>query len=280
MSRARYTAVAVGIAFLLVGVLVGYGLWGGTSSDGGCAVTITEGGSTTVQPLAERWAEGFETTHPNVNVIAQGGGSSAGVKGAAEGTFDIGAASRDIKESELSQWPAIVPLAVARDGVAIVLHPSNPVSNLSLEEVRGIFAAEITDWSEVGGPAGAITMVSREEVSGTRETFENMVMGEAEIAASAEFFPSNGAVKQKVAATQGSIGYISLGYVDSSVKAVSVDGVACTAESCRDGSYPVARSLYFVTLGQPTGEVLDFINYCLSPQGQDIVEEEGYISIR
>ncbi len=123
-------------------------------------------------------------------------------------------------------------------------------------------------------------MVSREEGSGTRETFEKKVMGESEISANAEFLPSNGAVKQKVATTPSAIGYISLGYVDDSVKAVAVNGVDCTTETVRNGTYPIARTLYFVTRGQPMEEVLDFINFCLSLEGQRIAEEEGYISIR
>jgi phosphate transport system substrate-binding protein len=154
-----------------------------------------------------------------------------------------------------------------------VVHPSNPngVTDLSIKEVRDIFAA---------GSGFTWTVVSREEGSGTRETFEKKVMGDEEISASAEFLPSNGAVKQKVAATSNAIGYLSLGYVDSSVKAVNIDGVECNTSTVRSGAYAVSRTLYYVTKGEAEGDVLDYINFCLSTQGQQIVEEEGYIPLQ
>jgi len=242
---------------------------------GGCGQslsdTITEGGSTTVQPLADKWSEAFEAKNPNVNVIVQGGGSSAGVKGCAQGTFDIGAASRELKSSETSQWPDLVVTHVAADGVAIVVHPTNSITDLTLEEIKNIFATGSNDtW----------TVINREEGSGTREVFEEKVMAGTEVSSNAEFLPSNGAVKQKVASTANAIGYISLGYVDLSVKALSVDGVTCNEANCRDGGYPVTRYLNFVTKGEPEGLTKEFIDFCLSSEGQKIVEEEGYISIK
>lgn len=242
---------------------------------GGCghslAGTITEGGSTTVQPLADKWANAFEAEHPDVKVIVQGGGSSSGVKGCAQGIFDIGAASREFKSSETSQWPDLVVTHVAADGVAIVVHPSSSTTDLTLEEIKNIFATGSNDtW----------TVISREEGSGTREVFEKKVMAGTEIASNAEFLPSNGAVKQKVASTANAIGYISLGYVDSSVKALSIGGVACNEANCRNGSYPVTRYLNFITKGEQEGLTRQFIDFCLSSEGQKIVEEEGYISIK
>ena len=242
---------------------------------GGCghslSGTITEGGSTTVQPLADKWAEAFEDNNPEVKVIVQGGGSSGGVKGCAQGTLDIGAASRELKSSEISEYPDLVVTHVAADGVAIVVHPSNNTADLTMEEIRNIFAAGSNDtW----------TVINREEGSGTREVFEKKVMAGTEVAPNAEFFPSNGAVKQKVAATANAIGYISLGYVDLSVKAVSVGGVTCNEANCVNGSYPVTRYLNFITKGEPEGLTKEFIDFCLSSEGQRIVEEEGYISIK
>jgi phosphate transport system substrate-binding protein len=242
---------------------------------GGCghslSGTITEGGSTTVQPLADKWAEAFEAKNPEVKIIVQGGGSSAGVKGCAQGTFDIGAASRELKSSETSQWPDLVVTHVAADGVAIVVHPSSSTTDLTLEEIENIFATGSNDtW----------TVISREEGSGTREVFEKKVMAGTEIASNAEFLPSNGAVKQKVASAANAIGYISLGYVDLSVKAVSVGGVACNEANCLNGSYPVTRYLNFITKGEPRGLTKEFIDFCLSSEGEKIVEEESYISIK
>jgi phosphate transport system substrate-binding protein len=242
---------------------------------GGCGQSlsgsITVGGSTTVQPLAEKWAEAFEAQNPKVKVTAQGGGSSAGVKGCTQGTFDIGAASRELKSSETSQWPELVVTHVAADGVAIVVHPSNNSADLTLEEIRNIFAAGSNDiW----------TVINREEGSGTREVFEEKVMAGTEVAANTEFLPSNGAVKQKVAATPNAIGYISLGYVDLSVRALSIGGVTCNEANCLNGSYPISRYLNFVTKGEPRGLAKEFIDFCLSEAGQKVVEEEHYIRIK
>jgi phosphate transport system substrate-binding protein len=242
---------------------------------GGCgdslSGTITEGGSTTVQPLADKWARAFEAKNPEVKITVQGGGSSAGVKGCAQGTLDIGAASRELKSSETSEYPDLVVTHVAADGVAIVTHPSNNTADLSLEEIRNVFATgSNTTW----------TVINREEGSGTREVFEEKVMAGTEVSPNAEFLPSNGAVKQKVAATTNAIGYISLGYVDLSVKAVSVGGVTCNEANCVNGSYPVTRYLNFITKGNPLGLTKDFIDFCLNSEGQRIVAEEGYISIK
>ena len=255
MNRWLIATAMVVFAFALV---LGAGCGGGG---------IEVGGSTTVQPLAEKWAAVYE----DADVTVSGGGSSAGVKGVTGGIFDIGAISRDLKSDETDKWPDLIPHAIALDGVAIVVHPSNPIDSLSIEEIRDIFAT---------GTNSTWTVVSREEGSGTRETFEKKVMGEEEISAKVEFLPSNGAIKQKVATTSSAIGYVSLGYVDDDVKAVAVNGVDCATETVRNGTYPIARTLYFVTKGEPEGEVLDFINFCLSPEGQQIAEEEGYISIR
>lgn len=242
---------------------------------GGCgdslSGTITAGGSTTVQPLADKWARSFEAKNPEVRITVQGGGSSAGVKGCAQGTLDIGAASRELKSSETSEYPDLVVTHVAADGVAIVIHPSNNIADLSLEEIRNIFATgSNTTW----------TVINREEGSGTREVFEEKVMAGTEVSPNAEFLPSNGAVKQKVAATTNAIGYISLGYVDLSVKAVSVGGVTCNEANCVNESYPVTRYLNFITKGKPHGLTKEFIDFCLNSEGQRIVAEEGYISIK
>lgn len=232
---------------------------------------IAIGGSTTVQPLSEVWSEAYMAENPDVNITVQGGGSSSGVKGAAQGTLDIGAASREMKSEEKDEWPEIIAHRVAADGVAIVVHPSNDASDMTLAQIRDIFAAGSTEeW----------TVVHREEGSGTREVYEEKVMQGTEVAADAEFLPSNGAVKQKVASTENAIGYISLGYVDSSVKPLKVDGVECTEKNVIDGSYPVMRYLNYITKGEPEGPVADYINYCLSSEGQEIVAGEGYIPLK
>jgi len=236
--------------------------------------TITEAGSTTVQPLAEKLAGAFMEKNPDVNIVIQGGGSSVGVKSCAEGTVDIGAASRELKPDE----PKLVRHLLALDGIAVVVHPSNQISGLTKEQVMKIFAGEITNWSQVGGANEAITVVSREEGSGTRDAFQELIMGKSLITERAILFPSNGAVKASISTTPLSIGFLSLGYLDSSIKTLAIDGVEPTPANCKVGKYPVVRPLYFLTKETPTGKVKDFIDFCLSQEGQKIVEEEGYLS--
>ncbi len=243
--------------------------------------TITISGSTTVQPLAEKLAEAFMTENTGVRIDVQGGGSSVGVKAAGEGTSDIGMASREIKESELTEFPNLNIIVIARDGIAIVSHPDVSVSDLTVEQVRDVFSGKVTNWKDLGGEDQNIIIVSREEGSGTRGAFEEMVMGEdALIGANAILQPSNGSVRTTVSTTPYSIGYISFGYLDSTVKSISIDGVAPTEPNAADGSYPIVRPLNMLTNGEPTGNVKAFLDFILSEAGQKLVVDDGYISVK
>ncbi|MGV8050123.1 MAG: phosphate ABC transporter substrate-binding protein [Anaerolineaceae bacterium] len=251
-----------------------------TASEVPLSGSISITGSTTVQPLAETFAEKFMTAHPDVVIDVQGGGSSVGVKAAGEGTSDIGTASREVKEEEKTEFPNINVVIIARDGIAAIVNPDVPVDNLTLEQIRAIFSGEITNWSEVGGPDEAILTVSREEGSGTRDAFQEMVMGkDVLITENAILQPSNGAVRTTVSTTPFSIGYLSFGYLDESVKALSIEGIAPTEENASNGTYPVVRPLNMLTNGEPEGIVKSFLDYVLSPEGQAVVKEEGYISV-
>jgi phosphate transport system substrate-binding protein len=266
---------------LLAAVLLLVACGGGASSGIRMSGEITVAGSTTVQPLAEVLGEAFTASHPDVRITVQGGGSSVGVKSAGEGTVDVGMASRAIQDSELQEFPDLRVYTIARDGIAVVTHLDVPVDNLTTDQVREIFDGQITNWSEVGGPNTSIVVVSREEGSGTRAAFEEMVMGEeAIIVDTAILQPSNGAVKTTVSTTPDSIGYLSFGYLDETVKAIAVDDVPATEENAANGSYPVVRPLNMLTKGEPgelAGAWLDFI---LSADGQAIVSEEGYIAVQ
>jgi len=248
-----------------------------TGCTGSVSISITEAGSTTVQPLAEKCAQAFMSINPDVSITIQGGGSSVGVKSAADGTVDIGAASRELKESE----PELVKHLLAKDGIAIVYHPSNTVTGLSKEQVKEIYAGNITNWREVGGSDQDIHVGAREEGSGTRSAFEEMVMGEETlITKTAILQPSNGSIRTTVASDKQAIGFLSFGYIDDSVKALAIDGVDATKDNALNGSYPVVRPLYFLTSEQPTGVVKEFIDFCTGIEGQKIAEEEGYIPIQ
>ena len=252
-----------------------------TSDPSADNATVTLSGSTTVQPLAEKLAEAFMTENTGLQIDVQGGGSSVGVKAAGQGTSDIGMASREIKESELAEFPNLKIFVIARDGIAIVAHPDVPVSDLTVEQVRDIFSGKITNWKDFGGDDQNIIVVSREEGSGTRAAFEEMVMGEdALIAASAILQASNGAIRTTVSTTPYSIAYLSFGYLDDTVKSISIDGIAATEPNAADGSYPIVRPLNMLTNGEPAGMVKAFLDFILSEAGQKLVVEDGYIPVK
>jgi phosphate transport system substrate-binding protein len=190
-------------------------------------------------------------------------------------------ASREIKESELTEYTNLQVYTIARDGIAIVVHPAVGVEELSREQVRGIFSGEVTNWQEVGGADAPIVVVSREEGSGTRGAFEELVMGgEAQITETAILQPSNGAVRTTVSGTELSIAYVSFGYLDENVKALTIEGVAATAANAKSGEYPVVRPLNMMTNGEPEGATAGWMDFILSDAGQAIVEEEGYLAVK
>lgn len=243
--------------------------------------TVSVSGSTTVQPLAEKLAEAYMAENNSVRIDVQGGGSSVGVKAAGEGTSNIGMASREIKESELTEFPNLEIFVIARDGIAIVAHPDVNVSDLTVEQVRDIFSGKVTNWKDLGGDDQNIIVVSREEGSGTRGAFEEMVMGEdALIAATAILQPSNGSIRTTVSTTPYSVGYLSFGYLDETVKKISIGGVAPTEPNAADGTYPIVRPLNMLTSGEPAGAVKAFLDFILSEAGQKLVVEDGYIPVK
>ena len=251
--------------------------------------TLTLAGSTTVLPIAEKASEAFMDANPDVVVEVQGGGSSTGVTSAGESTVDIGNASRAIKDSEFEKFPELQVFIIAYDGIAIVTNNEITLDSLTVEQVRGIFSGEITNFSEVGGPDAEIVVVSREEGSGTRGAFEEMVMAykddagetvEPPITETAQLQSSNGALKTMVAETPNTIGFLSFGYLDDSVSAVSIDGVEATVENAKSGDYPIVRPLNMVTNGQPGELAAAFLTFIVSEDGQAIVKDEGYMTLK
>jgi phosphate transport system substrate-binding protein len=263
------------VVFLLAGLLLS--ACGAAGETGTLSIT----GSTTVQPLAEKLAESFMSSNPDVQIDVQGGGSSVGVKAAGEGTSDIGMASREVKAEELAQFKNMQVHVIARDGIAIVVNPENSVNDLSLDQIRDIFVGKIVNWSEVGGAYAAITVVALEEGSGTRDAFMEMVMGkDALILDNAILQSSNGAVRTVVSTTPNAIAFLSFGDLDESTKALSIGGAAPTEENASSGVYPVVRPLNLLTDGAPEGLVKAFLDFVLSADGQAMVREEGYIPVK
>jgi phosphate transport system substrate-binding protein len=265
--KKRWLLLPVAVLMIVITVMVGCG--------GNSAGTVTEAGSTTVQPLAEKLAAAFEQEHSSVSVVIQGGGTSVGIKSVNDGTVNIGAASRELTPDD----PPLVKHLLARDGIAIVTGPNNSITELTKAQVRDIFGGIVTNWKDIGGSNHEISVIVREEGSGTRTAFQDLVMAGVEIVNTAIQLPSNGAIKTAVAGDAYAIGFISMGYLDTSIKALAIDGVAATEENAKNGTYPIVRPLYFLTKEQPTGLVKNFIDFCLSSEGQAVVAQEGYISV-
>jgi len=248
----------------------------------GLSGQIQIAGSTTVQPLSEVLAEAFMADNPGVTIEVQGGGSSVGITSAGEGTVAIGNASRNVKESEFEEFPELQVYTIAYDGIAVVTNPDLELPSLSLLQVKTIFAGEITNYEEVGGADAEIIVVSREEGSGTRAAFEELVMesGEeaGEISEDALLQQSNGQIRTTVSTTPNAIGYISFGFLDESVNIVSIDGFEPSVANVKNGSYPVFRPLNMLTNGDPDPLAKAFLDFILSAEGQAIVAEE-YITV-
>jgi len=253
---------------VLLGFLAGCGR--GSAQRG-----LVVAGSTSVQPFADHWSEVYMRENPGRVVNVQGGGSSAGIQAAREGAADIGMSSRELKPEEKD----LLEVIVAWDGLAIIVHPGNRIEELSLEQVENVFAGNIINWSALGGSNHLITVVTREEGSGTRGAFQEMVMKKNRISRSAIVQDSNGTVREIVANDAQSIGYISLGLVNKKVKAVRFDGIAASFENIEQKKYKLIRPFLFVTNGPPNAAAQEFINFVLSRPTQDMVRHDGLIPV-
>ena len=281
MKKAKAKAIATTALVVMMALVAGLTPAIDAAIPTGLSGELTIAGSTTVLPINQECARLLMDANHDLRISVSGGGSGHGVRSVGAGEIDIGAVSRDVKASELEQYPDLKLVAIGRDSVAVVVHPDNAVSGLTLEQLALIFSGEITNWKDVGGADAAIRVITREEGSGTRETFETYVMAPfgRYIAAQASVKSSNGEVRATVSSDDRSIGYLSLGYVDSSLKAISVDGIAATVENVIAGNYPIQRSLYLITKGDPDELERIFLEFVLSSEGQDVVEDMGYIKV-
>ena len=238
------------------------------------ADSVVIAGSTSVQPFAEVLAQDYMASHPGVSIDVQGGGSAAGIMATLSGTTDIGMSSRNLQGSETSLWS----IEIARDGIAIIINPKNPIINLTLQQVADIYDGKTTNWDQIGGKKGDIDVFTREDGSGTRSSFESLVMGKNQIMARAMVENSNGAIRQLVADDPGAVGYISLGLVDSTVKALDLGGIVPSRAHVVDGTYNLSRPFLFLSLKPPEGLVKDFIDFTMSAEGQKILYDQGLIT--
>jgi len=274
MFRSFFVKSILLVSLTILGLILAVGAF--------AAEKIVINGSTTVLPIAQKAAEIYMKENPGVNITISGTGSGDGIKALVDGTTDIANSSRFIKDSEIktSIENGVFPVAhrIAMDSIIPVVHPSNNVRNLTLKQLKDIYMGKITNWNQVGGANKPIVLISRDTSSGTYEVWFEMVLEKQKVAASASLLASNGAIVTSVAQNPNAIGYIGLGYLDNTVKALQVNGVTPSAATTRNGKYPIARPLFMFTEGWPKGAVLDFINFMVSPKGQKVVEEAKFVT--
>ena len=269
------------------GLLLVIGL---TQCTGGRAKPITIKGSDTMVLLGQRWAERYMEEHPGTVLQVTGGGSGTGIAALINGTTEICQASRTMKASErqqVQQRYGAPPqeIVVARDGLAVYLNEQNPITELSIAQLRDIYSGTVRNWKEVGGADGPITTYGRENSSGTYEYFKEHVLEKGDFAAAVQTLPGTAAVVNAVSQDPAGIGYGGAAYAKG-VKAVAVradaesPGVLPTEENVVTGTYPISRGLYFYLRKSPEGSTKEFVDYVLSEAGQAVVADVGYFPVR
>ena len=253
-------------------------------------------GSDTMVNLGQAWAEAFNRLHPDVNIAVTGGGSGTGISALISGTCDIAESSRAVEDKEIQQAKANGVVfnqeIVGLDGIVVVVHPSNPVANLTMDQLREMFMGNIKRWKILGGADIPVVLLSREVNSGTHIFFKEHVLRRSKKKATEEFspgalmMPSSFAIAEEVAHNENAVGYYGLGYISPRQKVVAVakDGrspfIKPTIESVRANAYPISRPLYLYTNGRPAGLVKDFVDFVYSKEGQDIVARTDFVPIR
>jgi phosphate transport system substrate-binding protein len=241
-------------------------------------------GSTTVLPIAQKVAEAYMKENPDVKISISGGGSGNGIKAIIDGSTDIADSSRFIKGKEvklaLKKGKYPVPWRVAYDCIIPVVHPNNPLKDISLDQLKDIYMGKINNWKELGWQNKRIVVISRDTSSGTYEVWEKKVMKKKRVYPGALLQASNGAVSQAISNNKYAIGYIGIGYMNSSVSALKVNGIQGSIETTLSGAFPISRPLFMFTDGWPEGDIVSFLNFVLHPhKGQKFVQEAGFVSL-
>lgn len=277
MLRKRLIA-AVSVVIVASSLIIGCGSSDTTISKKVNDTTIAISGSTSVGPLVELEEEEFEANNQDVTIEINQTGSSSGIKDTISGTTEIGMSSRELTDEESKNLKEVT---IAVDGIGVVVNKNNPVKNLTLEQIKDIFTGKITNWSEVGGEDKEIVVVSREEGSGTRTAFQEILNYSTEdTVKNAIVNNSTGATKVMVEENDNAIGYMSIGYIDDSIASVNVDGVEATADNVKSGEYKIQRPFLLVYKeGALSEEGQEFINFILSDKGQAIVAEENLVTV-
>ncbi len=248
------------------------------------ADTLVVKGSTTVFPIAQAAADAYMRNYPNINVSVSGTGSGHGIKALIDKTTDIATSSRDLKKEEIdmARERGVNPVAhrVAIDAIVPVVHPANPVKDLTTEQLNLIYQGKIKNWRDVGGPNRGVVVISRDTSSGTYDTWEDKILHKATVTPRAQLQASNETVVHAVSKNRYAIGYIGIGYLSKTVKGLKVNGVEASAQTALSGEYPISRPLFMFTDGEPGGTAGDFVRFVLSAEGQKIVEKEGFVPLK
>ncbi|MGP1909730.1 phosphate ABC transporter substrate-binding protein [Metabacillus sp. JX24] len=270
---------AIGLLVLSLTVILSACGGAGEESSNGNKYTLSISGSTSVGPLAEKLADKFEEKS-DINIEVNQIGSSAGITNATNGVSEIGMSSRDLKEDEKKN--GLSESIIAYDGIVVVTHPSNKVKNLTMDQVKQIFTGEITNWSELGGDDMEIVVVSREDGSGSRDAFQEIVgYSSGELVRSSIVASGNGNIKTTVATNKHAVGFVSFEYIDESVSTMKINGVEPTADNVLQQKYSLSRPFLFVFKDESLSDNgQEFIDYILGPEGQKIASEAGVIPLK
>lgn len=259
----------------------------GTSMSAMAASAININGSTTVLPVMQQVSEAYMAKHKDVTITISGTGSGNGIKALRDNMTDVAMSSRDLKAKEVKDFEKHgmnpVKVAVALDAIIPVVSPKNGVASLTMDQLRDLFAGKIKNWKEVGGVDAPVVVVGRDSSSGTFECWQDLVMGKVRVSPRALLQSSSGGVVQAVSSNPNAIGYIGVGYLDSQVKGVSVNGVKPGAETAKDRTWPISRELFLFAAGNDKGEVKtdvrQLIDFTLSSEGQTWVTKSGFVAL-
>ena len=254
------------------------------ASPAAAAESITINGSTTVLPIIQKASEHFMSSYPDISIVLSGGGSGTGIKSLLDGITDVAMSSRDVKSSEVKlaadKKMELIRTVIGVDALVPIVNTQNPVKDLSIEQLRNIFAGKITNWKEVGGNDAIIVVVNRDNSSGTYECWKELVMKDTRVMPKALTQASNGGVAQNVATNPNAIGYIGMGYLNDNVKGLTIGGIVANAETALAKKWPLSRELYLFTNGKPAGNTAKFMDFMLDPKlGQQDVLKAGYIPL-
>lgn len=254
----------------------------GCSKDTGQKIVIK--GSTTVLPITQKVAEEYRKVN-KISITIEGSGSGNGIKALIDGNCDIANSSREMKENEITdaknKGKSVKEITIAYDMIIPVVNPSNKIKNITMDQLKAIYDGSIDNWKILGGKDEKIVVISRDTSSGTYEIWYEKVMKKTDVRKDALLQASNGAIVSAVAGNPRAIGYIGYGYLDSSVKALSINGIEGTIENGKSGKFPVSRKLYmYVDEKKISEETKKFIDYILSPAGQKLVKEAGFIHLQ